>query len=220
MRYRLVASLMLLCLAVRAQEITTRDVKTTIELLTRGLTLEQQGDGSWNYPAYPVGCTALCLLALKQAGLSNRHPAVARATTYVNKATDGKVYSEALVAVALAEVDPERYERRLKRAGGFLEVAQTDGGGWGYDDRKTRWDNSNTQFAALGLAAVERCGFRVAPQVKERARQHWLKQQKGDGTWGYSGSSSATTSMTLAGLASLNLLGVKHERKQRACGEY
>ncbi len=210
--------------AAGAQDIGSRDVDVCIKALIRELGDSQSRDGSWSYSSYTVGCTALCLLALKRANLPNDHPVVRQATRYVAEHSDSRVYSEALVAVALEQVDPKRYRTRIKRAYGYLETAQARNGAWTYDARGAngiRHDNSNTQFAVLGIAAAERCGITVDARLKKRARQHWLNTQERDGSWGYVGGSRVKTeAMTLAGLASLHLLGEKLERKPRACGEY
>jgi hypothetical protein len=46
-------------------------------------------------------------------------------------------------------------------------------------------DNSNSQYAALGLRACLDADIDVDPSVLQRARQWWLKSQYSDGGWGY-----------------------------------
>jgi hypothetical protein len=46
-------------------------------------------------------------------------------------------------------------------------------------------DNSNSQYAALGLRACLDANIDVDPAVLLRARQWWLKCQNSDGGWGY-----------------------------------
>ncbi|MBI3856222.1 MAG: hypothetical protein HY293_11085 [Planctomycetes bacterium] len=46
-------------------------------------------------------------------------------------------------------------------------------------------DNSNSQYAALGLRACLDANIDVDPSVLQRARQWWLKSQNSDGGWGY-----------------------------------
>ncbi|HVR83961.1 MAG TPA: hypothetical protein VMU54_06580, partial [Planctomycetota bacterium] len=46
-------------------------------------------------------------------------------------------------------------------------------------------DNSNSQYAALGLRACMDASIDVDPAVLQRARQWWLRNQHGDGGWGY-----------------------------------
>jgi hypothetical protein len=51
-------------------------------------------------------------------------------------------------------------------------------------------DNSNSQYAALGLRACLDAGIDVDPRVLHGARQWWLKCQNSDGGWGYNGEGS------------------------------
>lgn len=46
-------------------------------------------------------------------------------------------------------------------------------------------DNSNSQYAALGLRACLDANIDVDPAVLTRARQWWLRSQNSDGGWGY-----------------------------------
>ncbi len=46
-------------------------------------------------------------------------------------------------------------------------------------------DNSNSQYAALGIRACLDANIDVDPSVLQRARQWWLKTQHSDGGWGY-----------------------------------
>ncbi|HYE99261.1 MAG TPA: prenyltransferase/squalene oxidase repeat-containing protein [Planctomycetota bacterium] len=48
-------------------------------------------------------------------------------------------------------------------------------------------DNSNAQYAALGLRACLDAGIDVDPKVLHLARQWWVKSQNTDGGWGYNG---------------------------------
>jgi len=76
-------------------------------------------------------------------------------------------------------------------------------------------DNSNTQYAMLGLRAASQCGVRVPPAVWQAALAHWVAAQEAapatglaisgqDGTprgWGYTTGEAPYPSMTCAGLA-------------------
>ncbi len=46
-------------------------------------------------------------------------------------------------------------------------------------------DNSNSQYAALGLRACLDANIDVDPSVLDRARKWWVKVQNSDGGWGY-----------------------------------
>jgi hypothetical protein len=59
-------------------------------------------------------------------------------------------------------------------------------------------DNSNSQYAALGLRACMDANIDVDPSVLQRARQWWLRTQHSDGGWGYNdkGDTGGTTNDT------------------------
>ena len=195
-------------------------VARAIESLKAQLIEAQEPDGAWRFPGYTVGSTSLVVLALKQAGVANEHPAIAKALPILLDQCDDMVYSEALVICALEHVGPKLYRQRIEKAAQFLIGAQQASGGWTYGTRGME-DNSNSQFGVLGLAAAMRCGVGVPRGVREKAVGYWQKGQLKDGGWEYrKGSSSSYMSMTCAGIASLSLLGVPLAENGPACGEY
>jgi hypothetical protein len=64
-------------------------------------------------------------------------------------------------------------------------------------------DNSNTQFAVLGLVFASQCGFQVPREVWERLREHYLSTQSADGGWGYYATTAPSANMTIASTVSL-----------------
>ena len=90
-------------------------------------------------------------------------------------------------------------------------------GSWTYSDSKRTQpgDNSNTQYALLGLHAASEVGVPVKPEVWALARAYWEKSQKHDGSWAYTPDSAASTaSMTCAGISSLIITGLKRFQGQ------
>lgn len=200
--------------------VTDAAVTAKIDRLTRALLASQARNGSWHYGEYEVGATALAILALRQAGLPRDHRSIRRAVAFIVENSDQKVYSEALVPCALELVDPVLYKQRIRIAARFLARAQTNQGRWSYTADRPGGDNSNSQFAVLGLAAAQRCGVPIPDQVKRRAVKHWRETQNDDGGWGYRGKTKSTLAMTCAGVASLHLLGVELTSKRRCCDDY
>jgi hypothetical protein len=85
-------------------------------------------------------------------------------------------------------------------------------GSWTYSNSKRiqPGDNSNTQYALLGLGAASEAGVPVKPEVWALSRAYWEKYQKRDGSWAYTPDSSASTaSMTCAGISSLVITGLR-----------
>jgi hypothetical protein len=185
-------------------------------------------DGSWAdpFPGYNGGMTALVTLALLTAGEPVDEPHVARALKYLEQYDAEaleKTYCVALQTMAFAQADPARYKVQLLHNVQWLERAQIQQadrtnwpGSWTYTVEKlTQGDNSNTQYALLGLHAASEAGIPVHPQVWSLARQYWELAQRREGLdrggFGYKpGMNQPTTgSMTCAGLASLLISGSK-----------
>ena len=117
-----------------------------------------------------------------------------------------------------AAAEPDRDRLRIVANVEWLERAQIRPedpvqwpGSWSYSDLKRArgGDNSNTQYALLGLHAAREAGVPVEPQVWALARAYWEQSQKRDGSWTYTPDSpTATSSMTCAGVSSLIIAGM------------
>jgi hypothetical protein len=117
-------------------------------------------------------------------------------------------YSVALVAMCLEAIDARRYKRKIHEAGKRLVETQQDGGSWSYPVGRT--DNSNAQFAVLGLRAAARAGFKVPKRTWRAAHDYFLGNQNRDGGWSYSAGGAegaSTASMTAGGVSSLLICG-------------
>ncbi len=196
------------------------EVQRHVEHLKESLIRRQMADGSWPEGSYRTGLTALVVFALKHAGLPNDHPDLKMGIDYIVRNFERKVYSESLVICALELVDPKTYRDRIQAAAQYLMNCQTSSGGWSYDEGRNTHDNSNTQFAVLGLAAAERCGIEIPQTVKRQALDHWLRSKSSDGGWPYRQGGATYLSMTCAGIASLYLLGREYEKPTSKCGVY
>jgi hypothetical protein len=116
----------------------------------------------------PGGLTALCTLAILNSGVPATDERVRPALDYL--CAGGKptmVYSSSLTIMALAAAyptaKPEKrtlYAARIKEHALWLQAVQiSDGerkGGWRYSRESGQGDNSNSQFALLGLHEAER----------------------------------------------------------------
>ncbi|MHC4817604.1 MAG: hypothetical protein ACYTF8_06090 [Planctomycetota bacterium] len=194
------------------------------DLLADGASVYQRSPGN---ATYTTGATALTILALCAAGVPKDDPAIVKALrTSILKEDKGGVwilhpqrvhgtYVVSLVAMALAELDGEEHRHRIQALANRLAAGQLDSGQWTYrcgDRYKARvaffrrfGDNSNTQYAILGLRAAARAGAEVQPYVWMRAMTFWLGCQEWDGGWGYGHRlhSGRERSMTPAGIASI-----------------
>lgn len=102
---------------------------------------------------------------------------------------------------------------RMERLCEALWKRQARNGQWWYDARGAphidAGDNSNTQFALLGLGHAQAAGLAVPAETWQRARAWWTRAAGPKGGFGYasggSPKSAATGSMTAAGIACLAL---------------
>ena len=194
-----------------AAEITDKDVRQAIE---RGVEFlkSQQDPSRGNWPEHatqPGGLTALCTLALLNAGLGPEDPAVQKALEYLRGfEKPDMTYSVALRTMVFCNATPKKDALLIEQHVRWLEAVQIQEGGtkgaWAYSGRQGlgSGDNSNTQFALLALNEAERVGVKVNPRTWLLALDYWQRSQKPDGSWGYEPGLRATGSMTCAGIAS------------------
>ena len=126
--------------------------------------------------------------------------------------------------MVFAAAEPEHDTLRIAGNVQWLESAQIKPGdpqnwpgSWSYSDSKRGrpGDNSNTQYALLGLHAASEAGVHVKPTVWELARAYWERSQKHDGSWAYTpDSNNPTASMTCAGISSLIISGLRRFQGQ------
>lgn len=201
-----------------AMQFDENGVSQRIRELIAEISKRQEGDGHWDYSSYPVGCTALCLLALKEAGVANNDPTVQAATNFIFQTPSSRTYSEGLVPCAMELVDPVATRDRLVQALTYLVESQNSNGYWSYGPSRSGGDASNSQFAILGLGAARRCGYVIPEETRLAALNYWYENQNEDGGWGYSPKSGSQFQWTCAGIASLHLLGERFLHRPECCG--
>jgi hypothetical protein len=196
-------------------------------------------------PVNHVRAVPVMMYALIHAGVDASDPGYKSGLDFLlSKQPDG-TYNLALTALALADLDADRYAGRLADLAQILCDQQSVNGQWSYGfpgqttssqpgknlpprdeetgtDGGTRkgpkrkipiaWvdgkryeggDNSNTQFAILGLRATMDAGCEIPKQVWERSLDWFYKaQEKPYGGWGYQ-VGGPTWSMTCSGTCSI-----------------
>ena len=188
-------------------EITAKEVRAAIQKGIRFLKNNQKPDGSWEeMTGLNAGVSSLCTLALLNSGLDEDDPAVRKAVNWLRKTPPDRTYAVALQTMVFCKANPKRDLPLIRRNAEWLEKTQNQSvrdnprGAWGYPGGG---DNSNTQFALLGLHAAELAGIPVEQQTWNLAKLHWEDCQRADGGWGYKKGNRATGSMTCAGIASM-----------------
>jgi hypothetical protein len=212
-----------------AASVTREEVERAIREGVRYLKGLQREDGSWEEVEKDArtGVTSLVTLALLTAGEKPDSPTVAKALGFLRGFGPNDLrstYAISLQTQVFALAEPERDQLRIAANVDWLERAQIKPGdpqfwpgSWTYSDLKnTRpGDNSNTQYALLGLFAASEAGVPVKPSVWEHSRSYWERSQKHDGSWAYTPESPASTaSMTCAGISSLIIAGLRRFQGQ------
>lgn len=154
---------------------------------------------------------ALMLYTLVHSGIGLQDETVQRLLGKVLGAPLGRTYQVALTAAALAGIDPAKYQGKLAQCAQYLVDFQCDNGQWSYGDRydiEARpdggartiakiqikrlkklgplvGDNSNSQYAVLGLKACAAGGCEIESATLTRSMEWWEKSQQKDGGWSY-----------------------------------
>ena len=172
--------------------VTREEVERAIREGVRYLKTQQRADGSWSdvENEAKTGTTSLITLALLTAGEKAESPVIRKALDYLRGYGPNDLkstYAIALQTMVFAAAEPENDQLRIASNVSWLERAQIKpadpvnwAGSWTYSDSKrTRpGDNSNTQYALLGLHAASEAGVPVKPEVWELARAYWERSQK------------------------------------------
>jgi hypothetical protein len=209
--------------------VTREEVERAIREGVGYLKRHQRDDGSWPDVEGEArsGTTSLVTLALLTAGEKVDSPVVHRSLELLRKFKPEDLrstYAIGLQTMVFAAAEPERDKLRIAANVEWLERAQIKPGdpvywpgSWTYTDfkRGKHGDNSNSQYALLGLHAASEVGVPVKPEVWTLARAYWERWQKNDGSWAYTPDSPASTaSMTCAGISSLIISGLRRYQGQ------
>jgi hypothetical protein len=167
------------------------------------------------------GIHALCALALLHAGQAinddrlNIHSpfmvSVLERLKSFSITPQAETYTRSLRATALA-VYNRKEDRGVLDADARWLVTNAVKGAYTYSSPPPgttqpsafQWDNSNSQYGALGLWAADDAGFSVPGTYWSDVEQHWTESQAKDGGWHYRAPSDAgTLSMTAAAVTML-----------------
>jgi hypothetical protein len=202
------------CRPVRG-EVTAERVNGAIANAVAFLEKQQRPDGAWSeYESEPGGATALVTLALLNSGRTAQSESVKKALAYLERQPEPThTYNTSLIIMAFVQADAKKYAGIVKRLALALAARQIRGddrskGGWNYGGLGTGTpaDNSNTQFAMLGLHEAERAGVKIPDQHWQLAYNYWTQPRAQQLAGGYTyrpGENHETGSMTCAAIASL-----------------
>ena len=106
---------------IAPEQVTTQMIKNKVTEITQAIIDEQQPNGSWNYNGHISGSTALHLLALATAGLTEKHPAIQKGIAYLQENfPENDTYSIGMYACAFQAIDQRKYKNEIKRAADWL----------------------------------------------------------------------------------------------------
>src|SRR5207302_7239139 len=230
MSYRAIAGLLVSVVVASAivpgwaadepREPLVEQVRKAIQAGVRYLRDQEKGAGNWEAVdkasvGWPGGWTSLALLALLNAGVSPEDPIVERGLKYLRQVEPDRTYVVSLQTMVFAETARNEDRERIQRNVDWLIRAMVrEGGkckGWTYLQANSRiTDNSNTQYALLGLHAGRLAGAKIDREVWQAIQEYYVTTQKPDHGWIYNPAldSPTTLTMTTAGLCGLLISGM------------
>ncbi len=205
-----------------AADLTQADVLNSIKSGQDFLINSQLPNGIWTCKYEPVqnqyaeGVVSLAMLALLSSGVEKDHPSIQRGLKYLRSLPASKpdrTYSISLAISALAAAntgqrDRSRIQMWAERLESFQVKEGANSGGFGYRNSVGgSSDNSNAQYAVLGLRDAVYAGADVKRRTWRLAKEYWERQQRASGGFGYQtrmrGNDQESGSMTVAGISSL-----------------
>ncbi|MFB3893807.1 MAG: DUF4159 domain-containing protein [Phycisphaerae bacterium] len=201
-----------------------RSIDRAVDVLWR----VQEDDGNWPVGAgsdasAKPGITALVVYALLESGADPQEPRMKKALDWLAKQKTDSTYVLSLRANVWLAVDKTgaKYKKELEADVRALLTGIMPNGSYTYtvpyrpppDGRgglpimvspTAEGDNSNAQYAVLGVWAGARANVEFIPrEFWAKVQQHWLQCQNTDGGWGYTKNyrNKSYPAMTVAGLA-------------------
>lgn len=200
----------------RGNQLTPERVNRAIDRAMDYLRRNQRG-GNWEGQAglgllgmYEGGHTALATLALLEAGEDPSSRTIQQALEFLRKLPPRTTYVVALQTMVLSRAEPHKDRLLIARNVDWLMKGFHPQRGWSYgaEGRLGGGDNSNSQYAVLGLYYAHTYGgvkvdekFWRAVEAFYLANQHPLNGGWSYSTGGFPGNETIT--MTSAGVASL-----------------
>jgi hypothetical protein len=194
----------------KKQESLADQVGKAIERGVKFLKEQERGKGNWEIDVDAKlrrgGWTALALLALLNAGESVDDPVIKRGLEYLRTVPPTQTYTVGLQTAVFAKAGLEQDRKQIQRNVDWLLATRLPDG-WTYakldSGRGGVADNSNTQYALLGLHAAMRAGAKVDRKALEDMHDFYRKMQTANGAWVYRRGTSPSLTMTAAGISGL-----------------
>ncbi len=192
-------------------DVDPASVQRAIDRGVEYLKKSQNDRGGWSeFRNQSCGLSALCTLALLNAGVDRDDPDLVGALRYLRGFSPDETYSVSLQTLVYCQAGAAGDLPRIRENVDWLvraQISEQGGarqGAWNYGLRGPgSGDPSNAQFALLALGAAIDRGVEVEADVFRRAAEFWRRRQERSGGWSYFPQQTTTGSMTCAGIASL-----------------
>lgn len=223
----------------RPEEDLVNKVRDSIRRGVVYLKKQQTAKGDWEGVVLKFladmegGATALVTLALLNCGEKPDDPAIAKALDYLRGLPPRKTYVVGLQNMVFAEVRQAKDLPLIQRNANWLidRAIGYNGGagrlqGWSYPGNSVA-DNSNTQYALLGLYAAKQAGAKIEDRHWKAIQKFYTDTQAKPtpaapgGTWAYHnlgrdfGGEGASFTMTVAGVCGLVIAGMGLDRSEQ-----
>ena len=201
--------------AYQAPEKLVDKVRVSIDKGIQYLRDMEKGKGNWELDAESNirkgGWTSLAMLSLLNCGVPPEDEMMKRGLEYLRGVPPSQTYTVGLQTMVYCLARQPQDRDRIQRNVDWLKSAKLKDG-WSYGERAFgSADNSNTQYALLGLHEAFLAGANVDRKILEEVRSHFIKTQVPDGGWTYRGGGLTTMTMTTAGLSNLLITGADLE---------
>jgi hypothetical protein len=202
--------------AYQAPEKLVDKVRVSIDKGIQYLRDMEKGKGNWELDAESNirkgGWTSLAMLSLLNCGVPPEDEMMKRGLEYLRGVPPSQTYTVGLQTMVYCLAKQPQDRDRIQRNVDWLKSAKLKDG-WSYGERAFgSADNSNTQYALLGLHEAFLAGANVDRKILEEVRSHFIKTQVlNDGGWTYRGGGLTTMTMTTAGLSNLLITGADLE---------
>ena len=200
----------------QAHEKLVDKVRVSIDKGIQYLRDMEKGKGNWELDAESNirkgGWTSLAMLSLLNCGVPPEDEMMKRGLEYLRGIPPAQTYTVGLQTMVYCLARQPQDRDRIQRNVDWLKSAKLKDG-WSYGERAFgSADNSNTQYALLGLHEAFVAGANVDRKILEEVRSYFIKTQvPNDGGWTYRGGGLTTMTMTTAGLSNLLITGADLE---------
>ncbi|HEV3204931.1 MAG TPA: DUF4159 domain-containing protein [Gemmataceae bacterium] len=226
--------------AEQKKEALVDQVKEAIDRGVKYLREVERGNGHWEVDfdsqGRNGGWTSLAMLALLNSGVKPDDPIIERGLKFLRNVPPESTYVVGLQTMVFAAAGRNEDREKIQRNVEWLiktRVFQLNQFvGWGYGKGGFGGsDNSNTQYALLGLHEAHQAGAKIDREVWKSISDFYKFSQHPDGGWGYStllGNAGSTLTMSTAGLCGLLIAGQELNDKREKflngvaqnCGKY